>query len=67
MTNDIQKAISTNDIKNGTLVVTTSWTGKYSTYNQYVNNAPSLTNIQSKFDARFDDPSYYYGNGVKGS
>ena len=61
MSNDIQKANSSNSIKNGTTVVTASSTGRYSVYNQHVKNSPTLENIQAKFDARFDDPSYYHG------
>lgn len=67
MTNDIQKSISANDIKNGTMIVTTSWTGQYSKYDAYVKNTPTLEDIQSKFQDRFDDPSYYYGDGQQGN
>jgi hypothetical protein len=64
---DIEKAISANDIKNGSVVTNTLFTGRSITYNYYVKNTPTLTNIQSKYIDRFDDPSYYYGNGVQGS
>lgn len=67
MANDIQAAVSGNPVKNGTTVVTTTFTGEYSTLNTYVKNTPTITNIQSKYTDRFDDPSYYYGNGVQGS
>ncbi len=67
MANDIQKAISANEIKNGTMVTTTSWTGRQSKYDAYVKNTPTLAEIQSKYDARFDDPSYYYGDGAQGT
>jgi hypothetical protein len=63
MANDITKAISANDLKNGTAIVTCSRTGNYSVLDTYVNNAPSLTDIQDKYDNRFDDPAYYYGLG----
>ena len=63
MTNDITKAISTNPIKNGTLLVSCSRTGEHGLSNNYVKNTPTITDIQSKYDNRFDDPSYYYGIG----
>lgn len=68
---DIAKANSGNNIKNGTMVVTCGNTGFPSSgtivYNKYVLNTPVISDIQNKYLARFDDPSYYYGNGVQGS
>lgn len=32
-------------------------------YNRYVQEYPTITDIQDKYDNRFDDPSYYYGIG----
>lgn len=66
MANDITVAISGNDIKNGTLIVSTTMTGEYSLSNVYVNNNPTIAEIESKYDDRFDDPSYYYGIGNSG-
>lgn len=68
MANDITKAISTNALKNGSMVVTCSRTGFPTSpstivYNTYVKNTPTITDIESKYDFRFDDPSYYYGGG----
>lgn len=63
MANDIQKSINGNDIKNGTLIVTTSRTGNYSKLDTYVKNIPAIGDIENKYDNRFDDPSYYYGIG----
>lgn len=68
MANDINKAISANEIKNGSMVVSCGRTGFPNSpgsivYNKYVKNTPTITDIQSKFDNRFDDPSYYYGIG----
>lgn len=57
---DIIEAISANDIKNGTLIV-----GVYPTasgvgiLNIYVKNTPIITDIENKYDQRFDDPTYY--------
>lgn len=66
MSNDINKAIVANPIKNGTSIVTCSKTGQYSTLNTYVSNSPTISDIQSKYDNRFDDPSYYFGGGADG-
>lgn len=63
MANDITLAISENPIKNGTLVLACSLTGFFNTENSYVSNKPVIGDIQSKYDNRFDDPSYYYGTG----
>lgn len=65
MANDIIKSINSNPIKNGTLLVQARVTGfnNNDTYNAYVKNTPSITDIQDKYDNRFDDPSYYYGGG----
>lgn len=66
MANDISKSINSSEIKNGSIVVSCLRTGFPSSpstivYNKYVKNIPSITDIQAKFDNRFDDPSYYYG------
>jgi hypothetical protein len=63
MANDIAKAVSANELKNGTAIVTCSRTGEYSELNTYVKNTPTITDIQDKYDNRFDDPAYYYGLG----
>ena len=63
MANDIQKSISGNNIKNGTLVIQCKVTGATNNdfNNTNVSNLPSITDIQDKYDDRFDNPSYYYG------
>jgi hypothetical protein len=53
MANDISKAISANQIKNGTTVVTTTVTGEYSTTDTYVKNTPTISDIETKYDNRF--------------
>jgi len=53
MANDINKAISANQIKNGTTVVTTTVTGEYSTIDTYVKNSPTINDIEAKYDNRF--------------
>ncbi len=59
MANDIQAAISGKPVKNGTAVVTTTFTGEYSTLDTYVVNTPTIASIESKYDNRFDDTTYY--------
>lgn len=61
MVNDIDLAIDTNPIKNGSLVYGCSKTGIFQTKDDYVSNSPVIADIQSKYDNRFDDPSYYHG------
>lgn len=53
MANDINKAISSNPVKNGSVVTSTSFTGAYQTYNRNVKNTPDITSIQAKYDNRF--------------
>lgn len=59
MANDIQAAISGVVVKNGTSVVTCSWTGEYSTLNTAVLNTPTIADIENKYDNRFEDVTYY--------
>jgi hypothetical protein len=62
---DITNAVSgVATIKNGTLVVSCLQTGMFKTNNTYVVNTPTISDIESKYDNRFDDPSYYYGTGT---
>jgi hypothetical protein len=63
MANDITVAILENPIKNGTLVYGCSKTGLFDTKDTYVSNRPTISDIENKYDHRFDDPSYYYGGG----
>ncbi len=60
---NIQEAISSNLIKNGTILV---GTGRISptflTINTHVNNDPNVGVLATKFDTRFDDPRYYAGD-----
>lgn len=64
MANDVQVAISGNVIKNGTALVSCTRTGEYSTINTYVKNTPTIADIESKYDTRFDDPRYYNGDSA---
>jgi len=62
MANDIQAAVSGVAVKNGTTIVSCTRTGEYSVINTYVKNTPSITDIEAKYDSRFDDPRYYSGD-----
>jgi hypothetical protein len=53
MANDIVKAVSANPVKNGTMLVGTSQTGNYITRDTYVNNTPTMSDIEAKYDNRF--------------
>ena len=65
MANDIQAAVSGVVVKNGTAVVSTTFTGEYSTLDTYVKNTPTIADIENKYDDRFDDISYYtIGSGT---
>lgn len=50
---DITKSIPSNDIKNGTCVVSATFTGEYGTNNQYVKNTPGINEIDNKYGNRF--------------
>lgn len=64
MANDIIKAINGNDIKNGTVVVGCLPTGSSDNLknDDVVSNEPSMADIESKYDAKFDHPRYYTGD-----
>lgn len=64
MANDIQTCISANNIKNSTILVATcAKNGANQTINTYVSNKPTISDIESKYDNRFDDVDYYsFGN-----
>jgi hypothetical protein len=64
MANDIQLAVSGSPIKNGTSIVTCSQAGEYSSLDTYVSNKPTITDIESKYDSRFDEPRYYSGDNA---
>ena len=50
---DITTAISSNPIKNGSIVEGVTFRGSKSTLNTYVKNTPTISNIQSKYGNRF--------------
>ncbi len=50
---DVTKAKSGSVIKNGTLVVSTTVTGKYKTNNSAVLNVPEIGTIDDKYGYRF--------------
>jgi hypothetical protein len=65
MANDIQVIVSGVAINNSQAICSTLPTGETAKRLVRANDPVDLTiaNIQSKFDDRFDDPSYYYGVG----
>lgn len=65
MANDIQVIASGIAINNKRAICSTLPTGETAKRLVRPNHPVNLTieNIQSKFDNRFDDPSYYYGVG----
>lgn len=64
MANDISKSINNNEIKNGTVISVYSKNHFYQ-QNDYVQNKPSINDIQNKYDTRFDDIGYYFiGNNT---
>ena len=66
MANDIIEAVGANDIKNGTVVVTVPPTGPRANLknSDHVTNLPNISQIQAKYDTKFDDPRYYAGDAV---
>lgn len=64
MANDIQAAVSGVVVKNGTVVVSCTETGEYSTIDTYVKNTPTISDIEAKYDSRFDEPRYYSGDNA---
>jgi hypothetical protein len=50
---NIDKSFVDKPIKNGSCVVTTTFTGQYLTYNYYVKNTPAIEDIETKYDNRF--------------
>lgn len=50
---DIAKIQDANPIKNGTLVVSTTVTGRYKTNDNAVLNVPTIGNIDDKYGYRF--------------
>lgn len=53
MASDISEVISANPIKNGSVVTSSTVTGRYLTYDRFVNNNPSITTIENKYNGRF--------------
>jgi len=66
MASDINVAISGNDIKNGTAVVSTTVAGNYSTLNTSVSNLPAIGDIENKYDNRFYNGIFVHitGSGI---
>jgi hypothetical protein len=50
---DITKSISSNPIKNGTVITSATFRGRYSLNNNYVKNTPVISDIAAKYGNRF--------------
>jgi hypothetical protein len=50
---DITSCISENPVKNGSAVVSTTFTGQYNTLDTYVKNIPTIETIHNKYGNRF--------------
>jgi hypothetical protein len=50
---DITRSISSNPIKNGTVIASATFKGTYSLNNNYVKNTPVISDIASKYGNRF--------------
>jgi hypothetical protein len=59
---DITKAVSANDIKNGTSVTGVDGTGNVQAHFEAGKDStsPSLSDIENKYSSRFDDIKYYF-------
>lgn len=59
---DISKAVSANDIKNGTSITGVDGTGNIQAHFEAGKDStsPSLSDIQNKYSSRFDDINYYF-------
>lgn len=61
---DIAKIKNSKPIKNGSIVLGAKVTGSTEKdfLNTYASNLPGIASIETKYETRFDDPSYYYGS-----
>ena len=50
---DIQAVIAENPVKNGTLIASASFTGRYSKSDTYVKEYPTIVDIADKYGNRF--------------
>ena len=66
MASDISKCISSNSVRHGSSLVLapdkTALTNNIITDHSLTN--PSVSSIETRYDARFDDPTYYGGGGL---
>ena len=62
MANDIALANSGNPIQHGTAIIYTDKLGNIQRNTAYTYNKPVITDIDDKYDNRFDDPRYYSGD-----
>jgi hypothetical protein len=50
---DITRSISSNPIKNGTVIASATFRGTYALNNNYVKNTPVISDIAAKYGYRF--------------
>jgi hypothetical protein len=50
---DITRSISSNPIKNGTVIASATFRGTYALNNNYVKNTPVISDIAAKYGNRF--------------
>jgi hypothetical protein len=50
---DVRLAVSGSSIKNGSAVVSATFTGQYDTLNTYAKNTPVIADIDDKYGNRF--------------
>ena len=62
MANDIILAKTGIKINNGSTVISCTPAGEYAVIDSDALNTPTIENIQSKYDDRFDEPRYYSGD-----
>lgn len=63
MTNDIILSLSSNEIRNGSVITNCRPNGSFFVRSERAVTKPLIAEIENKYDNRFDDPSYYYGGG----
>lgn len=60
---DMKLIKNSRPIHNGSVIVTCSRTGLYSAIEEEALTIPPMSILESKYENRFDDPSYYFGGG----
>lgn len=64
MATDIQLSHIASTINNGSSIASCMPTGRYSKNTDRAKHNPTILDIESKYDDRFDDVNYYMGGGA---